>query len=164
MFEISYDFSSAEWGYSQGAFLLYITNLIGINLACLLVYVFSGYARSNEVTRTLSWGVSIGLIGLLAVPLGFSFVQLIQQAQANDSIRNILVENSQFNRSDIELIRSDIDWNYHPPSITVVVRSVDPITPQDVTLFEKLIKTKMQRTFKVVFDVTPSTKVESQTK
>lgn len=155
--------SQAEWGYSQGAFLLYITNLIGINLACLLVYVFSGYARSNEVTRTLSWGVSIGLIGLLALPLGFSFVELIQQAQANDSIRNILVENSQFSRSDIELIRSDIDWNYHPPSITVVVRSVEPITPQDVTLLEDLIKTKMGRTFKVVFDVTASTKVESQT-
>lgn len=156
--------SQAEWTYTQGAFLLYITNLIGINLACLLVYVFSGYARTNELTRTLSWGVSLGLIGLLAIPLGFSFLQLTQQAQANESVRTILADHSQFERAKIEMIRSDIDWNYRPPSITIFVRSVERITPEDVTVVEDMIQTKMGQRFKVIFDVTPSTQVESSRK
>jgi hypothetical protein len=43
--------------------------------------------RSNELARTLSWGVSLILIILLAVPLGVSFWKLISKAKIHDSIQ-----------------------------------------------------------------------------
>lgn len=153
--------SQGLWDFSQGAFLLYFTNLIGINLACLLVYVVSGYAQSNELTRTLSWGVSLTLIILLALPLGISFWRLIQQAQAHSSVRNMIDSGVLFDRQDIEVVSSDIDWNNAPPRITVSVRAAEPIAPNEVGEAEELLKNKMRKSFKLVFDVTPSKKVES---
>ncbi|NEO29831.1 MAG: DUF389 domain-containing protein [Symploca sp. SIO3C6] len=155
--------SQGEWDLSWGAFLLYMTNLIGINLACLLVYVLSGYARSNELGRSLSWVVSLVLIVLLAVPLGLSFWQLIQQAQVDNSVRKILVNRALVDRQDIEFIASEgIDWNNRPPSVKIIVRAAETITPEEVSLVEGLIESELGRPFKLVVDVTPSQRVESQ--
>ncbi|MGQ4647994.1 DUF389 domain-containing protein [Lyngbya aestuarii] len=153
--------SQGELNSSWGAFLLYLTNLIGINLACLIVYVLSGYARSNELGRSLSWGVSIILIALLAAPLGISFWQLIQQAQAKESVQRILVTRPLVDREDIEVINSVIDWKTKPPRIKVVVRSIDPITPAEVEVVEGLVNNELGREFKMVFDVTPSQRIEA---
>lgn len=154
--------SQGEWDLSRGAFLLYITNLIGINLACLLVYLLSGYARSNELGRSLSWVVSLMLIVLLALPLGVSFWRLIQQAQVNESVRKILVDRTLFDGQDIEVIDSEnIDWNASPPSVKVILRATKTITPEKVSSVERSIENELGRKFKLVFDVTPSQRVES---
>jgi uncharacterized hydrophobic protein (TIGR00271 family) len=151
--------SQGLWQSSQGAFLLYITNLIGINLACLLVYVLSGYAQSNEMTRSLSWGVSITLIVLLAIPLGVSFWRLIQHAHIEDSVQEIV----EVNRENIELTHSNIDWNTQPPTVSLVVRAAQPITPEQVAAIEASIQQEMGRPFKTIFDITPFQQVESAT-
>lgn len=154
--------SQGEWDYSWGAFLLYATNLIGINLACLLVYLFSGYARSNELSRSLSWVVSLMLIALLAVPLGLSFWKLTQQAQVNESVREILVERTLFDNQALGIIDSeDIDWSASPPSVKVTVQSTKIITPEEVSSVENSIEDKLGRRLKLVFHVTRSQRVES---
>ncbi|MCA1991719.1 MAG: hypothetical protein LDL41_06690 [Coleofasciculus sp. S288] len=66
-----------------------------------------------------------------------------------------------FDRQDIEVVSSDIDWNNAPPRITVSVRAAEPIAPNEVGEAEELLKNKMRKSFKLVFDVTPSKKVES---
>ncbi|MDY7023373.1 MAG: DUF389 domain-containing protein, partial [Cyanobacteriota bacterium] len=78
--------SQAQWELATGAALLYLTNLIGINLACISVYVLGGYARSSELARTLSWGASLVLISMLAVPLGISFWRFTNHARVNKSV------------------------------------------------------------------------------
>ncbi|MGB7439650.1 MAG: DUF389 domain-containing protein [Coleofasciculaceae cyanobacterium] len=153
--------SQGELELSWGAFLLYITNLIGINLACLIVYVISGYARSNELGRSLSWGFSLVLIALLAVPLGISFLQLIQQAHAKESVREILVTRPIVDREDVEVINSVIDWKTKPPRIKVIVRATAPITPEEVELVENLVNSELDRPFKIMFDVTQSNLVQA---
>ncbi|MGD2181626.1 DUF389 domain-containing protein [Lusitaniella coriacea] len=153
--------SQGDWIGAKGALLLYITNLIGINLACLAVYVLSGYARSNELSRTLSWGVSVALIFALIIPLGISFAQLINQGRANQSIEEILVNRSLINRPDIEIVHSDVNWREKPPSIMLSARTEKPVTADEVALVEELLKTELNRSFKVIFNVTPSQIVES---
>ncbi|NEO45768.1 MAG: TIGR00341 family protein, partial [Moorea sp. SIO4A3] len=76
--------SQGEWTLSQGAFLLYITNLIGINLACMIVYIFSGYAQSTELSRSLNWGFSLVLIAVLVVPLGLTFWDVLEQGRVEE--------------------------------------------------------------------------------
>lgn len=155
--------SQGLWDYSWGAFLLYITNLIGINLACLIVYVFSGYAGSNELGRTLSWGVSISLIVLLVLPLGISFWQLIQQAHINYSVQELLAIRSLLKREDIETTKTEISWRANPPTVTVDVQAENPIAPEEVAIVERSLLNQLGRPFKVVFDVTQSRKIESST-
>lgn len=152
--------SQGEWVSARGAILLYITNLLGINLACLMLYVLSGYARSSELSRSLSWGVSITLIAILAIPLGISFWELVSQAQANVSIQRILNGNSLIERPDIEIVSSEVNWKITPPAIILVVRAESTVTPNEVRVVEEQLENELGKSFKVVFDVTPSKLVE----
>lgn len=153
--------SQGTWDAALGASLLYITNLIGINLACLVVYVVAGYARSSELARTLSWGVSLFLIIMLLIPLGIRFFQLVNHAQINNSIREILVTRSLVDRPDVEVERVSISWRRKPPTVLVTARSTDAITPEEVALVEELLKQELTLSLKVIFDVTPARLVES---
>ena len=60
--------SQGYTSFATGAFLLYITNLLGITLACMLVFIVAGYAKMNHAL-----GVAFGLTALLVFPLGASF-------------------------------------------------------------------------------------------
>lgn len=153
--------SQGDWQSAWGAMLLYITNLTGINLACLGIYVISGYARRSELSRTLSWGVSIFLVLLLTVPLGISFWQLLSQARAEESLERIILSRAFLNRPDIKLMRSQVNWKTNPPSINLSVRVQKDIFPEEVRQVEKLLENEMGQSFKVVFEVTPSHLVNS---
>ncbi|WP_201026115.1 TIGR00341 family protein [Mastigocoleus testarum] len=154
--------SQGEWDSAWGAMLLYLTNLIGINLACLSVYVLGGYARSNELGRSLSWGISFILIVMLAIPLGISFWQLISQARVNESVEKILVARSLVDRQDVEVIDLDINWRTKPPIVQLNARAIEPITPKEVAMVEDLLEQELEQPFTVVFDVTPSRLVKSE--
>ncbi|ERT04853.1 hypothetical protein M595_5191 [Lyngbya aestuarii BL J] len=153
--------SQGEWDAATGSSLLYFTNLIGINLACLGVYVLAGYARSSELARTISWGVSILLIVLLTIPLGISFFRLVNHAQVNNSIREILVTRSLVDRPDIEVDKISINWRKTTPEVLVVARTANEITPEEVAIVEQLLKQELALSLKVIFDVTPAQLIES---
>ncbi|MDJ0799592.1 MAG: TIGR00341 family protein [Calothrix sp. MO_167.B12] len=153
--------SQGDWLLARGALLLYLTNLIGINLACLVVYVLSGYALSSELTRSLSWGVSATLIIMLAVPLGISFWQVLSDARAKESLRQILSHNSIIQRPDVEILKSNVDWRTEPPSLKLVVRADKKITSEEVGMVEQILTKKLHRSYQVVFYVTPSQTVWS---
>ncbi|NEO16051.1 MULTISPECIES: TIGR00341 family protein [unclassified Moorena] len=153
--------SQGEWTLSQGAFLLYITNLIGINLACMIVYIFSGYAQSTELSRSLNWGFSLVLIAVLVVPLGLTFWDVLEQGRVEEPVQE-LINSSLFNK---EGVREVSDWNIdrrkNPPEITMAVRSIELITPEQVKEFEDAVNIKLGKRFKVKVDVTPFIPVES---
>ena len=146
----------------QPGVLAYCTsNLIGINLACLVIYVLGGYARSNELGRTLSWGVSLALIAMLIIPLGISFWQLTNKAKVNESVQKILVTRSLINRQDVEVVNLDVDWQTQPPSVKLSVKAANPVTPQEVAVIEDLLNNELKKQFSVVLDVTSSQQVTS---
>ena len=153
--------SQGRWEAALGASLLYLTNLIGINLACIVVYVWGGYARSNELGRNLSWSVSIALIIMLAIPLGISFWQLSNQAQVNYSLNKILVTESRLNQKSIEVESLRVDWQTQPPSVLLEVEVAEPISSAEVKVVEKLLQQQLNKTFVVIFDVTISHRVQS---
>ena len=153
--------SQGDWFLARGALLLYLTNLIGINLACLAVYVLSGYALSNELTRSLSWGVSATLIIMLTVPLGISFWRVLSDARAKKSLRQILSYDSVIQRPDVEIMRSQVDWRTKPPSLKLTVRADKKITSEEVNVVEQILAKQLHRPYKVVFYVTPSQTVWS---
>lgn len=155
--------SQGQWEAAFGASLLYLTNLIGINLACIVVYVWGGYARSNDLSRNLSWGVSILLIIMLIIPLGISFWQLIAQAQVNSSISRILVAETQLNNKLIEVENIRVNWKKQPPSVILEVKASETISSEEVETVEQLLKRELNKKFMVIFNVTASQRVQSLT-
>ena len=152
--------SQGQWVYSSGAFLLYLTNLLGISLACTIVYVVAGYTRNdNQFSRTLSWGVSTALMLLLFVPLGLSSVDLVRKSRLNYSMRTLLSNSALLARRDVELLETRIIWNMS--EIELMVRATEPITSEEVDIIEQAVASELGQPFRVFFNVVEATRVGS---
>ncbi|MFB2934748.1 DUF389 domain-containing protein [Aerosakkonemataceae cyanobacterium BLCC-F154] len=140
--------SQGLWNYSWGAFLLYITNLLGIILACMLVFVSAGYAKYSHA---LSW--TLGLASILVIPLGISFFQLLRQAQIHHTIKTILLNRTITVGQMVELRHTEVNWSTNPPTVYLRVRSSNQITPKQVRLVEEFIAKEVGRPFTLLFQV-----------
>lgn len=145
--------SQGFWAYSQGAFLLYITNLLGITLACMLVYVIAGY---TDVNRSLGW--TLAFTSLLFLPLGGNFLELLRQAQFQAAVNKTLRAKSlTLTQPGVTFIDSQIDWTTPTKPTIYLFVSLDTtkaeITPKQVRLVEKFLSKAMKRQMRLVFAV-----------
>jgi uncharacterized hydrophobic protein (TIGR00271 family) len=142
--------SQANWNLSQGAALLYLTNLLGITLSCILTFLLAGYATFRRARKAL---LSIlTFTAILVIPLGFSFVRLVRQAQLENSLRQALLNRTvTFQRLD--LLSSSTNWLANPPEVRLNVRAREPITFRQVALLEAFLQREMRQPFTLVFIV-----------
>ncbi|MCS7227109.1 MAG: DUF389 domain-containing protein, partial [Gloeomargarita sp. SKYB31] len=132
--------SQAEWGLSWGAFLLFLTNLLGIALACMVAFFLAGYTPWHKARRVLA--VASFLTSILLVPLGISFWELTRQNRLEAEIRRALLRGTvTFQR--MELIRIRTNWYENPPEVHLTVRTPGEITPHQVKLLENFLAEKM---------------------
>jgi uncharacterized hydrophobic protein (TIGR00271 family) len=141
--------SQGNFAYSTGAFLLYITNLLGITLACMLVFIIAGYTEPNHA---LGWTLSLILV--LFIPLGLSFWQLIRQAQLKEIIKaSLLNKTVTLGQGDINLQEIKINWTAQPPLIELNIQTQKEITPKQVWLVKNFVSRDMGQEFNVKFIV-----------
>lgn len=145
-------FNQGGWGLSQGAMLLYITNLVGITLACMLTFLLTGYAAIRRAQRPLS--ITMALTAILLVPLGLSLFDLVRQNQLEASVRRqLLTETETF--KGLRLIETETNWLVNPPEVRLSVSAAEPVTPKQVGLLEDFLRRRMGRPFTLVFEVSP---------
>lgn len=135
---------------SVGASLLYLTNLLGITLSCMVAFLIAGYSPFQRARRPL--GAVVFLTGLLVIPLGLSLIQLIRQNQLEANVKRVLVEETETFK-DLQLVSSQTNWQLSPPEVRMVVNANGPITPVQVSLLEQYIARQMKRPFRFVFQV-----------
>jgi uncharacterized membrane protein len=142
--------SQADWSLSLGATLLYLTNLLGITLSCMLTFVITGYTPLHRARKALSW--MLACTAILLLPLGISFVQLVRQAQLEASLKQVLLNRTvTFQR--VELINSDVNWFTNPPQVRLSVRTSGVLTPKQVRLLEEFVAKEMGQHFSLIFQV-----------
>ncbi|WP_228061090.1 TIGR00341 family protein [Coleofasciculus sp. LEGE 07092] len=150
--------SQGIWSFSLGAFLLYLTNLLGITLACMVVFITAGYTKMN---RALGW--TMGLTALLFVPLGASFLQLVRQERLQATINNTLVRRTvTIGQPEVELLRTKVNWTAKPPIAYLTVQTDQEITPKQVRLVQEFISREMNQLFKLVFLVSEVKQVTAE--
>lgn len=142
--------AKADWSLSTGASLLYITNLLGITLSCMLTFLIAGYTRLRHARKALSWTVVLTV--LLLIPLGLSFARLVRQAQLETSLKQALL-NRTITFQRLELIRTNVNWLSNPPAARLTVRARGPVTPRQVQLLEEFISREMGQSFTLIFEV-----------
>lgn len=153
--------SQGQWTYSGGAFLLYLTNLLGISLACTIVYVLAGYTRAdNQQSRTFSWSISAALMALLLVPLGLSSVRLVRQSRLEHSMGDMLNNNALVARPDVELLETRVLWR--EGEIDLLVQASEPITAEEVAIVEQTVSQELGRPFRVFFNVVQTARIGAQ--
>ncbi|MBW4475473.1 MAG: DUF389 domain-containing protein [Tolypothrix brevis GSE-NOS-MK-07-07A] len=142
--------SQANWALSQGATLLYLTNLLGITLACMLTFLAIGYSPLKRARTPLIWALT--LTGALLIPLSVSFSELVRQARLESSLRKVLLNRTvTFQR--LSFLKSDTNWLTNPPQVRLSVRAKEPISPKQVRLLEAFLAKEMGQPFKLIFEV-----------
>lgn len=148
--------SQGIWDQSYGAFLLYFTNLLGISLACMVVFIMAGYSRVN-----IALGWAILLTGLLFFPLGISLVRLIIQGQVEHNLTRMFKRNT-LTGQRVELLDTDMVWTRNPATVYLKVRSREPITPRQVRLVQEFLEDRMGRNFELIVLVDSVTEVRAE--
>jgi uncharacterized hydrophobic protein (TIGR00271 family) len=142
--------SQINWQLSQGATLLYLTNLLGITLSCMLTFLLAGYVSFRRAHKALAWIVTFTAI--LLIPLGISFSQLIKQAHLEASLREALLNRTvTFQRLD--LLSTTTNWSANPPEVRLNVRASEPITPRQIELLETFLQRETGQPFTLIFVV-----------
>ncbi|MEM8544819.1 MAG: DUF389 domain-containing protein [Cyanobacteria bacterium P01_H01_bin.119] len=139
-----------SWELSQGALLLYITNLVGITLACMLTFVLTGYAAAQRAQRPLT--ITLALTAVLLVPLGFSLYDLVRQNQLEASVRRVLLTETETFKG-LRLVETRTNWLIDPPEVRLSVYASEPVSPNQVNLVEGFLEQRMGRPFALVFEV-----------
>lgn len=160
--------SQGYWSASGGAFLLYLTNLLGITLACLLVFVWGGYAVDPKRMRwALGW--FSGLTAILVIPLFISLSNFIRQRHIEAAIKQSLRQETITVGQQTNLIFLEMYWNPFPwqktvPTIVLTVEANEPVTPTQVRLVEKFLRERFDQPFRLVFRVSQFQEVTSTEK
>ncbi|MBC6433577.1 DUF389 domain-containing protein [Nostoc sp. HG1] len=142
--------AQGNWSLSLGATLLYLTNLLGIALSCMVTFVVAGYTSMARARQPLIW--TMALTAILLIPLGVSFARLVRQAQLETSLRRALLNRTvTFGR--LQLLNSNTNWLTNPPEVRLSVRAREPVTPRQVELLEKFIEREMGQPFTLIFEV-----------
>lgn len=152
--------SQANWSLSLGASLLYLTNLLGITLSCMLTSLMAGYTPLHRAGKALLW--ALGLTAILVIPLGVSFAELIEQAQLEASLKRALL-NRTITFQRVELIKTDTNWLAKPPEVRLSVRSSEALTPKQVQLLEAFVEKEMGQPFTLIFQVSQVEEVRRST-
>jgi uncharacterized hydrophobic protein (TIGR00271 family) len=138
------------WVFSQQAMLLYLTNLLGIVLACMLVFIIAGYA---EASHSITWAMIS--VSLLFIPLGANFVSQMRKARVEDYIRTLVVRNTvTIGQRDVTLVDTRIDWGAKVPivylNVQVSSNVVEGITAKQVQEVQRFISEQVGRPLKLV--------------
>ncbi|MGA7933880.1 MAG: DUF389 domain-containing protein [Kovacikia sp.] len=142
--------AQANWSLSLGAILLYLTNLLGIALSCMLTFLVTGYTPFRRAQKALIWAVSF--TGVLLLPLSVSFAELVRQTRLESSLKAALVSRT-ITFQQLELVNFDTNWLTKPPQVRLTVRSQGMITPKQVRLLEAFVKREMGQQFTLIFFV-----------
>lgn len=145
--------------YSSGAFLLFLTNLLGITLACILTFIWGGYGLDKQrVRRALIWFIT--LTSLLLGPLSLSLTALIRQEQLKATVKELLLRETITIGQQSQLINIALERKYFPWDktsdrliVTVANHSDQPITPKQVRELENFLERRLGQDLTLVLRV-----------
>lgn len=139
-----------DWSLSLGAFLLYLTNLLGITLSCMISFFLKGYTSVRKAPKAL--GSVLALTGILVIPLTLSFISLVRQTRLQANIRRAFLSKT-LTFKEVKLDKTETNWLANPPEIRLTVRSRKPLTPKQVGLLEDFISKQMEGKYTLVVEV-----------
>lgn len=160
--------SHQSWSEASGAGLLFATNLLGILTGGLVLMAWQDAEFRQKLLRSQLSVANFTLTGLLLIPLGGSFIGLLNQANRENrrsmveqTVRKFLV-NETLTFSDPEMVdveQVDIDWKTTTHGkqreegiIRIIVRVTDPDLPsyKQVTLVQEEINKLLRSSYQLV--------------
>lgn len=142
-------FSRGEFDLASGAFLLFFTNFVGIQVASSMVLWAHGYHKlsfkQNQESQEEKTDIfqrnlfSFLVLILLAFSLGNNFWDSMQKQQQEQQLRKLLKEEiNKIPGGNLDSFK--IEKHHHQEILFVVVNTPRSIAPQEVDLIEKNVQ------------------------
>ncbi|MGK7910188.1 MAG: DUF389 domain-containing protein [Synechococcus sp.] len=150
---------------TRGAMALYITNLVGISLACMVVLILMGQRSQQRKLFSSSRvrGALLLLVGIIVAgfsPLMERRARFVKQDILERELKVALLQDTlTFQR--IELLSSDFNWSTSPPEVILLVVGEQALNSNQVRLIEEHIAERLSQEFKLVFRFIPFEHIES---
>lgn len=129
--------SFGEYGLAYGSGLLFFTNIVSISLAGAAVFAWLGLRPRREVHTRRQVIVMLIILGLLALPLASTFIDVVENGRQTSTARDVLEDH--FADADV------IDVALHGGEVTATIRSAYVITRGEVLEAEEAIEQKLDR-------------------
>lgn len=127
----------AEITLASGAALLFTTNIVSISLAGALVFAWLGIRPSREHRTRRQLVIALVVLGILALPLGSTFIDVVRTGRDTNAARHTLEREFE----DADVIEVELDGN----TVTATIRSPHTITQADVQAAEDALKAELDR-------------------
>ncbi len=125
-----------DMSLASGAGLLFLTNIVSISLAGAAVFAWLGLGHFGESHTRRQLAVSLIVLGLLALPLASTFIDVVRTEQQTTQARHVLEQ--QFPDGDV------IDVQLEGSKVTATIRSPNVITQSDVVAAELALDQELQ--------------------
>ncbi len=142
--------AQGDWRVSLGATILYLTNLLGITLSCMLTFLITGCTTVRHAHKAI--GFTLVFTAVLLIPLGVSFWRLVRQVRLENSLRQALL-NRTVTLQRMTLLDTDVNWLSNPPEVRLNVRTKEAVTPRQVALLEEFLNQEIGQSFTLIFEV-----------
>ena len=116
------------------AFLLFVTNLVGIVFAVAVTFMVLGYSPIKVAKRGI--GIWLGVMALIAIPLYSSFVKIKDNARIQDILGNLSFD---VGENRVKLAHIEIIQAAQIPNIRCEIIVSKPLTPKDKAYVKELI-------------------------
>jgi uncharacterized hydrophobic protein (TIGR00271 family) len=146
-----------------GALLLFVTNIITISLAGMIIFTLLGIHPINiqpEIRKRVRRGIlgMVFLVGLITIPLGFIMNGIIQHDREDQTIQAILEDYPLVEEiTDLDIDRSRDDERI---LISATIRTTGAVTQEDVDSLRLLIETELDQPLIVDIITLPVTRSE----
>jgi uncharacterized hydrophobic protein (TIGR00271 family) len=127
-----------EYALALGAFLLALTNIVGIQVAGSLVMWLGGYRGSPQTAQISALKrnlLSVAVLCGLAVFLGHELQDLVSKQIYEASVRNILTSAAK-NHSGANLVEIRFQDEAKRTVVVAVYRTPSPFTPEEIGVLE----------------------------
>ncbi len=134
-----------EWAMFSSAFLLFVTNLVGIVLAAAVTFMVLGYSPIHIARKGLvTWLI---IVVLVAIPLSRSFMQM----QENARIQNILTDTYfTVGKKRLELTQVEVLRHTGKPEIRCEVISSGVLTDADKAYLREVIAKSIGKEVEII--------------
>lgn len=133
----------ANWSMAEGAFLLFITNLVGIALAASLTFLVLGFAPFKLAKKGLA--ISLLLLAGIVGPLYIAFVDLVEQGRIMRTVPSGQLELSG-QQVGLRIVKVKTG---KPPLVRVILSSATRLDESHVDALKQLISERVGRTVQV---------------
>ena len=127
-----------DWSMFSLAFLLFITNLVGIIMAASLTFMMLGFSPLHIAKKGITYAIT--LVGIVSIPLYISFNKMIEKVQVEQVLSKF---EQNIGRKKIELQNISLERKNSKLIVRCEVISSDTLSQEDKILLKHKISEKI---------------------